>query len=183
MNRLTAFPASGHVAKWSTWDGAHDHTLTLTWENEAWTAFGQVGRENLEFVIRLSPLWRVQQFLLFRDMDDPDLWLGTDGKGRWGEMNGEHRTDLDGCHAIALACSPFTHTIPLRGHALAIGDSIEVKVVDVDVEILAVTPEVLVYCRLSETSWRVTGGNVVTEFDVDEYALPIDVVDSFRRIS
>ena len=48
-------------------------------------------------MLRLSPTWRVRQFLLFRDLDEPDLWLATDGHDRWGEVNGAHRPELDGC--------------------------------------------------------------------------------------
>ena len=93
--------------------------LTLRWENEGWTASGEVGRERIHYVIRLSPTWQVRQFLLFRDLDDPDLWLATDGHARWGEMNGAHRPELDGCHDIDLACTPFTNTLPIRRLPLA----------------------------------------------------------------
>ena len=44
----------------------------------------------------------MRQFLLFRDLDEPDLWLATDGTGRWGEMNGAHRPELDGCYDVHL---------------------------------------------------------------------------------
>ena len=104
----TAFPADGYTARWQTWDDEHIETLTLRWENEGWTASGEVGRERIHYVIRLSPTWQVRQFLLFRDLDEPDLWLATDGHARWGEMNGAHRPELDGCHDIDLACTPFT---------------------------------------------------------------------------
>jgi hypothetical protein len=98
---LTAFPSDGYTARWRTWDHAHLETLVLRWENEGWTATGEVGREAVTYVVRLSATWQVRQFLLFRDLDQPDLWLGTDGAGRWGEVNGAHRPDLDGCTDIA----------------------------------------------------------------------------------
>src|SRR5215213_5444380 len=99
-----AFSADGYVARWTPWDRPTDEVgepvheaLTIAWDNEAWTASGIVGREQVHYVIRISPTWQVRQFLLFRDMDDPDLWLGTDGHGHWGEINGAHRNELDGC--------------------------------------------------------------------------------------
>ena len=61
-----------------------------------------------------SPLWQVRQFLLFRDMEQPDLWLGTDGHGRWGELNAAHRPELDGALDVTIAGSPFVHSIPIR---------------------------------------------------------------------
>ena len=80
--------------------------MTITWENEAWTASGVVGapgeHNDVHYVLRISPTWHVRQFLLFRDVDEPDLWLGTDGNGRWGEINGAHRPDLDGCVDLDL---------------------------------------------------------------------------------
>ena len=56
----------------------------------------------------------MRQLLLFRDLDEPDLWLATDGHNRWGEMNGAHRPELDGCADIELSCSPFPATLPIR---------------------------------------------------------------------
>ena len=135
-----AFSSDGHAVRWSPWDesdtdhASPDHAspghaspghaspghieghelLSLSWENEAWTATGNVGREQVQYVMRISPTWHVRQLLLFRDMDDPDLWLGTDGHGRWGEMNGAHRPELDGCIDIELTCTPFTHTLPIQ---------------------------------------------------------------------
>ena len=133
-----AFSADGHDVRWTTWDGSHDEHLTLRWENEAWTATGQVGRERVQYVLRLAPTWQVRQFLLFRDLDQPDLWLATDGHARWGEVNGAHRPELDGCRDIELACSPFPATLPIRRLPLDVGDGAELPVITVDVETLAV---------------------------------------------
>ncbi len=176
-----AFPADGFRARWSTVDGTHVEELTLTWENEAWTASGRVEREQVEYVIRLSPLWQVRQFLLFRDLPEPDLWLGTDGHGRWGEVNGAHRTDLDGAVDISLACTPFTHALPIRRLPLDIGAAAELSMLDVDVETLGVAPIKVVYERTDLRRWRVTRPSAATEFDVDEYGLPLDVAGAFRR--
>ena len=68
---------------------------------------GVVSRERVQYVLRLSASWQVRQFLLFRDLEDPDLWLATDGTARWGEMNGAHRIELDGCYDITMNCTPF----------------------------------------------------------------------------
>ncbi len=183
MTDLRAFPADGFTARWTAADGEHTEELTLTWENEAWTATGRVGRENVEYVIRLSPLWQVRQFLLFRDLAEPDLWLGTDGRGRWGEMNGAHRTDLDGSVDVALAITPFTHSLPVRRLPLAVGDSAELSVLDLDVETLGVVPATVVYERVAESRWRVTRQGSSVEFDVDAYGLPLDLPGEFTRAS
>jgi hypothetical protein len=187
---LTAFPADGFTARWQTWDHHHGETLTLRWENEGWTATGEVGREAVTYVIRLSATWHVRQFLLFRDLDQPDLWLGTDGAGGWGEINGARRPDLEGCTDIELASSPFPHTVPIRRLQLAVGESAEVVAARVDVEALGVTPVRRRYERVGPRRYvlhalgdRPDGGefDVPTTFDVDAYGLVHDLSDAYRR--
>lgn len=179
---LRAFPADGYEARWTTWDGGHGETLSLAWENEAWTAVGSVERENVQYVIRLSPFWQIRQFILFRDMHEPDLWLGTDGGGRWGEMNGAHRTDLDGSQDIAMSCTPFTHTLPIRRLPLEVGDRAELSVLEVDVETLGVVPTIRSYERTDVLGWRVTAASTSVEFEVDQFGVVVDIAGLFRRI-
>jgi hypothetical protein len=140
----------------------------------------------VQYVVRISPTWQVRQFLLFRDLDEPDLWLATDGRARWGEVNGAHRPELDGCHDLHLDCTPFTATLPIRRLPVQPGDGAELAVVTVDVDTLAVVPRPHRYERLSQRHWRhtrldATGGADTTEFDVDEYGLVVDVPGRFRR--
>ena len=186
------FSSDGHSARWTTWalgaehdaDDRPEEALTITWENEAWTASGIVGREQIHYIVRISPTWHVRQFLLFRDMDDPDLWLGTDGHGRWGEMNGAHRPELDGCVDLHLPCTPFTNTLPIRRLPLHVGDTADITVAHVDVETLDVQPEHHRYTRLDTHRWRFeqlsTGWQ--QEFDVDEHGLVRDYPTLFRRV-
>lgn len=178
-----AFSPDGHTVRWTTWDGEADEILTLTWENEGWTASGVVGRERIQYVIRLSSAWQVRQFLLFRDLDDPDLWLATDGSARWGEMNGAHRTELDGCYDVDLACTPFSRTLPIRRLPLHVGDTSELSVVRIDVDTLEVKAVRLRYTRLDSHRWQVTdtGSGVVDEFEVDEHGLVRDLHGAYRR--
>jgi uncharacterized protein len=181
-DRYRAFPADGFHTRWTTWDGKHTEHLTIRWENEAWTVTGRVEREQIEYVIRLSPLWQTRQFLLFRDLPQPDLWLGTDGHGRWGEMNGAHRPELDGAHEIALAVTPFTHSLPIRRLPLHVGDAFELSVLAIDVETLAVVPTTVRYHRTAAREWRITRGTETLETTVDEFGLVTDVVGAFRRV-
>lgn len=174
-----ALPADGFRATWSS--GDHDQQLTLRWENEAWTATGALGAERVEYVLRITASWQVSQFLLFRDLEEADLWLGTDGRGRWGEVNGAHRTDLDGGSDIVLASSPFTHAVPIRRLPLVIGDAAELSVLHVDVETLGVVTSPVRYERLDDRVWRYTHDGTATEFEVDEFGIPLDVADRVRR--
>lgn len=179
----TAFPADGFTARWQTWDTVYEEVLTLRWENEGWTATGEVGREKIHYVMRLSPLWQVRQMLLFRDMEEPDLWLATDGAGRWGEMNGAHRTELDGCRDLDLGCSPFTMMLPVRRLPVDIGDEFEVPVINVDVDTLSVIRSSRSFSRTAERSWSLREGpdGVPRELTLDEYGLVLDDPGHYRR--
>ena len=174
-----AFPADGFAARWSV--GDHDEHLTLRWENEGWTATGQIESARVEYVLRLTAQWRVSQFLLFRDLEEADLWLGTDGHGRWGEVNGAHRTDLDGATDVALPGTAFAHAIPIRRLPLQVGHGAELSVLQVDVETLGVVPVPIRYERIGDRRWRHGHGDALAEFEVDEYGLPRDVGSLLRR--
>ena len=205
MNPLhRPFPADGFTTRWQTWDGAAEEHFTLSWDNEGWTASGEVrrptvdlagsgsdsgsgfgtgdGRDDVQYVVRLSPLWQVRQFLLFRDLDEPDLWLGTDGHGRWGEVNGAHRVDLDGGIDVALAVTPFSHAIPIRRMALAVGQEAATVQLHVDVETLGVVPAGATYRRTGTHEYVVATGDDVRSIVVDDHGLPIDDEGRFRRL-
>jgi hypothetical protein len=181
---LTAFPSDGYTARWRTWDHEHLETLTLRWENEGWTATGDVGREAVTYVLRLSATWQLRQFLLFRDLDQPDLWLGADGTGRWGEMNGAHRADLAGCTDVDLAVTPFTNSVPIRRLTLGVGEQADVTAAMIDVETLGVVPVRQRYRRLGLRRFEYSNidSGYRTELDVDEYGLVHDYPDEFRRL-
>lgn len=180
---LTAFPADGYTARWRTWDHDHLETLSLRWENEGWTATGEVGREAITYVVRLSASWQTRQFLLFRDLPEPDLWLGADGTGRWGEINGAHRHDLAGCTDVDLPCTPFGHTLPIRRLQLGVGDEAEITAATIDVETLGVVPTTRHYRRLARRRFEHRDGAAGSpvEFDVDEYGLVHDYPGEYRR--
>ena len=179
----SALPASGHRAAWKHVDAPHSSHVDLLWENEGWTANGVLGSENAHFVIRMSAMWVVQQFLLFRDMDEPDLWLATDGHGRWGEMNGEHRTELDGCIDVDLQGTPFTNSILIHRLPLHVGHSSTQNVITVNTETLGVTVVSQMYTRLDTHRWQYISlaQNKTVEVSVDDFGFVIDEPGAFTR--
>jgi hypothetical protein len=178
-----AFSADGDDVTWTTWDGDHAESLALRWENEAWTATGHVVHENVQYVLRIAPTWHVRQFLLFRDLDEPDLWLAIDAKHRWGEVNGAFRPELAGCADIELRCTPFAATVPIRRLALDIGASAEIDVISVDVETLGAVSVPTRYERTGEHSWRATSlpSGDVRAYDVDARGLVVHEHGRFKR--
>jgi hypothetical protein len=184
VSRYQPFATDGHGVAWRTWDGEHREDATILWENEGFTVVGQVTRERVQYVVRLGPLWNVRQFLLFRDLDEPDLWLANDGTGHWGEMNGAHRPEFEGCVDIDLACTPLTLGITIRRLRLDVGDSADVAAVRVDTDSLDAQPVRHHFQRLGDHRWRVDRGlGPVVEFDVDEFGLVLDYPAEFRRAS
>lgn len=183
MSSYTALPASGHTARWAGWDSDDIEVTELRWENEGWTISGEVSRERVQYVLRLTATWQVRQFLLFRDLQDPDLWLYTDGTARWGEMNGARRLELDGCYDIDLPCTPLTNSLPIRRLELHVGDRAELAVLSVDVETLGVRPVTHRYLRLDTHRWAFAEGDESVEFEVDSYGLVIDQPGRFRRVA
>ncbi|MGK0332714.1 MAG: hypothetical protein ACI89G_002809, partial [Minisyncoccia bacterium] len=181
---LTAFPADGFTARWTHLNGPGNETVDLRWENEGWTVTSEVAGANVSYVLRLSATWSIRQFLLFRDLDEPDLWLGTDGSSRWGELNGAHRPDLDGCYDIDLSITPFTNTLPIRRLQLDVGDAADITTAMVDVETLGIVPVHQRYHRLATNRFAYSNldSGFETEFDIDAYGLVNDYHDLFRRL-
>jgi hypothetical protein len=184
VSRYQPFTSDGHAVAWSTWDGAHREDATIRWENEGFTVVGQVSRERIQYVVRLGALWNVRQFLLFRDLDEPDLWLANDGTGHWGEMNGAHRDELEGCVDIDLLCTPLTLGITVRRLGLAVGQSAIATAVRIDPDTLQAHAVQHHFHRIGERRWRVDRGiGTPVEFDVDEFGLVLDYPAAFRRES
>jgi hypothetical protein len=177
------FSADGFEAGWVDAGAGHAEQLSLQWDNEAWTATVHVDRERIDYVVRLSPLWQVRQFMLFRDLEQPDLWLGTDGHGRWGEVNGAHRPELDGASDVTIADSPFAHAVPIRRLPLEVGDSAELIVLAIDAETLGVERLARRYVRLDHRRWQVRDAGSELEFDVDDFGVPTDIGQSLKRVA
>jgi hypothetical protein len=116
-------------------------------------------------------------------MEEPDLWLATDGHGRWGEMNGAHRTELDGCIDIDFVNTPFTNSIITHRLPLHVGHTADLNVITIDVETLEVESMPQRYTRHDEFSWEytslLTGQQHAAR--VDEFGFVVDEHNAFRR--
>ena len=188
MSLYPALPPDGHTVRWSAWDGDAIEEVSFRWENEGWTIDGVHHGADVQYVIRLNAAWRVHQFMLFRDLEDPDLWLASDGAGRWGEVNGSHRVDLDACTDVDLALTPATASILIRRLPLHVGHAAEVTVAVIDVETLGITRQHRRFARLEDRRWRIEhrgeDGSVTAsvEVDVDEHGLVLDHPGIARRL-
>lgn len=188
MSEARSFPADGYLATWvaSDRDGNADQpdggsmpieSLEIRWDNEAWTASGTLHDVRVEYVMRISPFWELRQLLLFRDLDEPDLWLGTDGRGRWGEVNGAHRPDLDGARDAMVANSQFGWTPPIRRTLLPVGDEMSFPILVVDPETLGIRTQQVSMRNLDRGHWLVDDMTL----EVDDFGLVRDVPGRVRR--
>jgi hypothetical protein len=177
-----ALPSDGLDVAWVGPLG--DTTAEFRWENEGWTVNCMLGPQRAQVVMRVGAQWHVQQVIVFRDMDEPDLWLATDGAGRWGEVNGAHRTDLDGCRLVAVVGSPIAHCIAIRQLPLHVGHGAEVKTAVIDTETLSVVPRTLLFERLDDRLWRyatLETPDAPIEVRVDEYGLVVAEEGGYER--
>ena len=175
------------AARWMTLDGGSEVSVSLRFENGGWTADGEIGAEQCSYVLRFGPGFELRQFLLFRAMEEPDLWLATDGAGNWGEMNGARRPELRGCTDVELAGTPCSTVGPIRRLGLDVGEVADVLAARVDVETLEVTPTLRRYGRVADRRWRIeTRYEQLSDPDelvVDEHGLVISQVDRFHRVA
>lgn len=191
-NGFEHLPHDGLTATWASVGSDETATverLLVHFQNEAWTVEGIVtsarAHYDVHYVVRLNAGWHVQQMLLFRDLDEPDLWLATDGRGAWGEVNGARRRDLGGCEDIDIRCSAVTRVLAIRRLQLPVSASSDVESVVVDPETLAIGRARLNYTRLDGRLWAVhrDDGAPSHEFTVDDYGLPLDLPGAFTRTS
>ncbi|MFM7046973.1 MAG: putative glycolipid-binding domain-containing protein [Actinomycetota bacterium] len=182
MADFSPFPQSPLHTGWIATDGGACE-LEVRFENEGWTAQGTLGSDRAQFVMRLSATLIVQQFMLFRDMDEPDLWLGRDRAGRWGEVNGAHRPDLDGCTDIELRMNPFPTSMTMKRLPLHESHAASLVIASIDVETLEVAPRQRTFTRLSGRRWRYVSRYTESEVEVelDEFGLVIDEPGAFSR--
>jgi uncharacterized protein len=184
MTTYPALPADGLLARWAGASGEVTESATLRWENEAWTVECVLSQHQAQAVMRVSASWQVRQLLLFRDLPEPDLWLANDGGGRWGEVNGAHRDDLDGCTEVVVADSVSSHVPTLRRLPLLVGHSADMRVATIDPDTLSVTPTTWRFHRTGEHRWEVQrpdASHPVT-YEVDRFGLPLDVGIDRRRV-
>lgn len=194
MSSHTPVPSDGLDVGWRFLDERANHPglansnaherLEVRWDNEAWTARLELAPNRAEVVVRLSPFWRTSQLLLFRDLPEPDLWLGTDGHGRWGEVNGAHRADLDGVSDIVIPGSASTLVPALRRSTAVVGDTWSVPVAVLDTATLGVVGAELSFARQGTDRWTLTSDHDDIpdwEFVTDEFGVPTTVVGRAER--
>ena len=168
------------------WTGTETGTverLRVGFENGGWTAEGTVSGLDITYVMRFDAMWGLRQFILFRDADEPDLWLATDGQGRWGETNGATRDDLDGCVTIGLTCSPFPTAAAIQRALGYETTEASYSVAMIDVEKLHIQVDRHRLRQVDATTWSLFSAAEDRDRQVrlDDFGWVIDDVGRFHR--
>jgi hypothetical protein len=173
------------IGSWLSSDGGVREEVTVAFENEGFTVEGRLHGPEISYAARFDAMWSIRQFLLFRDLEEPDLWLAVDKFGKWGEVNGSVRADMAGCNALSLSslltphASAYLYSPTLRrltAHGL-MSDRIRSASINVDTLEIAVADDTTVE-RLPTGGWLVGQ----TEIELDGSGLVGDVPSSFTRI-
>jgi uncharacterized protein len=178
-------PSNAVTRWWQGWDTGHDEFATLRWENDGWTIEGKLPTAEVDYVIRLGSDGEIRQFMLFRDLEEPDLWLAHDGSGRWGEVNGAERPDLEGCVAVGPANTVMLLSLPIRrlGVWAAAGEQFTARLAIVDTETLGVTAHEHRFERRGAQLWAIDSTRLgAIEGAIDDDFLFVDLPGVGRRL-
>jgi hypothetical protein len=184
VSTFDIIPSEGLEALWDDPQTSDTESASLRWENEAWTLEVRSSHLDSHLVARLGPSWQIRQLLVFRDLDEPDLWLATDGASRWGEVNGAHREDLDGCSALTVQGSVALLLAVVRTLPLHEGHAAEIKVAHVDTDSWAVLAHRWRVTRQRDRDFVIEDLTAATtwNFTTDAHGVPLDVAGRRRVI-
>jgi hypothetical protein len=63
-NHVSHLPLEGLTAMWQEVTSGNTETLTLHFENESWTVNSQISGLDIQYVLRFTATWQLQQMLL-----------------------------------------------------------------------------------------------------------------------
>lgn len=151
------------------------------------------------YIVRCNSDWQVVQLdLSILERQEAELHLRANGEGNWffaeeealpGLAEGEPIPDLAGCIDIDLSVSPFTNTLPIRRHKLAVDQSVEILVAYVALPDLQVTPIRQRYTCLSDLPgervyrYEALDSEFSTEITVDDDGLVVNYPHLFEQVT
>ncbi len=106
----------------------------------------------LRYEVELAPDWTFRRLHLERT-DGATLRLDSDSRGGW-RQDGQEAPSLAGCIDIDLSGTPFTNTLPIRRHPLALDRPERFRMAWVPLDTFAPFADEQIYTRLGPTSFR-----------------------------
>jgi uncharacterized protein len=177
--------------RWSAWDGCEaglEHVDIHPADGGLDISGVVIGREDgakfgLTYRLKLDASWRTREALL-RTTSGQVLHLESNGQGSWQE-NGKDQPALQGCIDIDIQATPLTNTLPIRRLDLKAGDSMEIRLVYVDVPELAASPATQRYTAPTSGSlyrFESLESGFTADLPVDPDGFVLDYPGLFRRL-
>lgn len=147
----------------------------------------------LHYIVEIDEDWgmrSVKATLLLGETTGPaEIALTVDDSAVWRDADGGIVADLNGCHEVDIAATPFTNTLPTRRLALSAGESVEISVAYIEAPDLRVHPVRQRYTCVRP--FGPTGGQyryealfrtLSSDLTVDTDGLVIDYSGHFERV-
>lgn len=138
----------------------------------------------LDYEIELDRNWVTRSFVIRSSLCNMDqtIALKHNGHGSWfGE--GKEWKNLEGCIDIDISVSPFTNTLPVNRLCPPPEQSLETKVVYIDILEFRIRPERQLYTHLAKNTYRFTNdpGDFTADILTDDDGLVIHYPGLFER--
>lgn len=130
------------------------------------TIAGESGQEGITYEVDTQADWLTRRAQIQIPEMAIEFNVGADGSGKWW-IDGQVRSDLEGCTDIDLGWTPATNTLPIRRAAAKFGRPTEIKAAWLRWPELTFVAATQTYTQLDETTWRYehAGFNAVLEVD------------------
>lgn len=175
-------------AKWQDWFGKTTEELFIQTEGERIRVQSIIRGINPDFIVQykitLTTGW------VFRELElqiasGKQIFLGSDGNGKWVDYKNKRIEELEGAVDIDFILTPFTNTLPVKRLQLERGNSADIQVAYINYPDLAVTPETQRYtCLEPGRLYRFESltSDFARDIEVDEHGLVSNYPDMFKRL-
>lgn len=174
---------SAHVTR--TWesqllDSVEEFVLSPVSEGQRLTGTTLIlhngARVEIEYTVDTNSDWSTRH----ASIDIPALATSFDVRVESGDhwfIDGDHRTDLDGCVDIDLGWTPATNTLPIRRLRYATGIPRTIRAVWLRWPELLFVPAEQTYTRQSDDRWTYESGDFAADLAIDEHGVVLTYGD------
>ena len=127
-------------------------------------------RVEIAYTVAANPDWSTRHAAV----DIPALATSFDvqvGSGDRWFIDGDHRTDLDGCVDIDFGWTPATNTLPIRRLRFTAGTPKTIRAVWLKWPELLFVPAEQTYIKRSDRRWTYESGDFAADLAVDEHGV------------
>jgi hypothetical protein len=175
-------------AKWQDWFGKTTEELFVQFDGPRIRAQSIIKGTNPDFTVQykmtLTDQWVFRELELQSSLGK-QIFLGSDGNGKWVDYKNHRIEGLDGAIDIDFVLTPFTNTLPLKRLQLERGESRDVTVAWIDFPSLEIKPETQRYTCLAPGSvyrFESLDGEFMRDIEFGEDGLVQNYPEMFKRL-